>query len=166
MLRRDCARGFSEGMEEAKPKYYIDLKWYDEHGRSFRTVTQARLCDSCKDKIGTETQERVPSIDRKTGRVVFELKSVPYADNPMSVIRSCCSKRRDYITPETPVLEAIFRILLATSNQPMDVERLREELGNFVAMSERPHAYSPELMERLIRSDRNYGLREFDLAAE
>jgi hypothetical protein len=82
------------------------------------------------------------------------------------VIRTCCSKRRDYITPETPVLEAIFRILLATSNQPVEVERLREELGNFVSMSERPHAYSPDLIERMIRADRNYGLREFTLGAE
>ena len=153
-------------MEEAKPKFYIDLRWYDEHARSFRAVAQTRLCDSCKDKIGTETQERVPSIDKKTGRVVFELKNVPFAENPMSVIRTCCSKRRDYITPETPVLEAIFRILLATSNQPMEAERLREELGNYVSMSERPHAYAPELMERMIRSDRNYGLREFNLEIE
>lgn len=150
-------------MEETKPKFYIDLKWYDEHNRSFRAMTQARLCDSCKEKMGTETQERVPSIDPRTGRVVFEMKNVPFGQNPMSVIRSCCSKRRDYITPETPVLEAIYRIFLATSNQPMDVERLREELSNYVAMSERPHAYSPELMERLIRADKQYGLREFKL---
>ncbi len=153
-----------EQTEETKPRFYIDLKRYDEEHRSFRAMAQTRLCEACKAKLGSETQERVPAIDPRTGRVVFEMRSVPFAQNPMSVIRSCCSKKRDYITPETPLAEALFRVFLATSNQPMDVDRIREELGNYVAMSERPHNYAPELVERIIRSDRYYGLGEFDLS--
>ncbi len=153
-------------MEEAKPRYYIDVKWYDEHERSFRAVAQTRLCEACKEKLGTETQERVPTIDPRTGRVVFEMRSVPFAQNPMSVIRSDCSKKREYITSETPLAEAIFRVFLASGNQPMEAERVREELGNYVAMSERPHNYGPELIERVIKADNYYGLREFKLGAE
>ena len=153
-------------MEESKPRYYVDLDWYEENNRSFRALAQTRLCESCKQRLGTETQERVPAVDARTGRVVFEMRSVPFAQNPMPVIRSCCSKRRDYITPETPVAEAIFRVFLASSNQPMDVDRIREELGNYVAMSERPHNYRPELIERIIMADRYYGLRPFKLDEE
>ncbi len=155
-----------ETTEETKARFYIDLRRYDEQGRSFRTMAQTRLCESCKEKLGTETQERVPAIDPRTGRVVFEMRSVPFAQNPMSVIRSDCSRKRDYITAETPVAEAIFRVFLASGNQPMELDRLREELGNFVAMSERPHNYSLELLERIIRADRYYGLSEFTLGAE
>jgi len=153
-------------MEEVKPRYYVDLRWYDENNRSFRAVAQTRLCESCKQKLGTETQERVPTIDPRTGRVVFEMRSVPFAQNPMTVIRGCCSKRRDYITSETPITEAIFRVFLASGNQPMEVERIREELGNYVSMGERPHNYGPELIERVIKADRYYGLREFRLGSE
>jgi hypothetical protein len=129
-------------------------------------VAQSRLCESCKQKLGSETQERVPAIDPRTGRVVFEMRSVPFAQNPMTVIRSCCSKKRDYITSETPVAEAIFRVFLATSNQPMEVGRIREELSNYVSMGERPHNYGPELVERVIKHDRYYGLHEFNLGSE
>lgn len=152
--------------DEEKTKYYIDTSWYDQNDHSFRVIAQARLCQSCKKKLGTETQERVPTIDRRTGRVVFELRSVPFADNPMSVIRSDCSKQRDFITTETPVTEAIFRIFLANSNQPMEVQRLREELSNYISLSERPHNYAPELLERIIRADTYYGLRPFNLTGE
>jgi hypothetical protein len=156
----------NEENEASKPRYYIEERWFDETNRSFRAMAQSRMCDECKEKLGTETQERVPSIDSHTGRVVFEIRTVPFAQSPTSVIRSCCSKRRDFITPETPVAEAIFRVFLASGNQPMDVESLREELGNYLSMSDRPHSYSPELLERVIRADRYYGIRPFSVVGE
>lgn len=153
-------------MEETKTKYYIDVNWYDKVNRSFSTMAIARMCESCKGKLGTETQERVAAIDPRNGRIVYEMRNVPFAQHPMSVIRGCCSKRRDYITSETPVAEALFRVYLASSNQPMELERLREELGNYVAMSERPHNYAPELLARVIGADTLYGLGEFILPTD
>src|SRR5581483_11113883 len=34
-------------------------------------------------------------------------------------IRDCCGKKKGFITPDMPTLEAIFRIYLANGNQPM-----------------------------------------------
>jgi hypothetical protein len=82
----------------------------------------------------------------------------------MAVIRSCCSKQRNYITPETPLLESIYRVFLANGNQPATLERVREQLGDWVSVRERPHGYASELVERLIERDRRYGLREFAVA--
>lgn len=147
-------------------RYYVDVQWYENCNRSFRALAQTRLCESCKQKLGTETQERVPAIDPRTGRVVFEMRTVPFAQSPLPVIRTCCSKKRDYITPETPLAEAIFRVFLASGNQPMEIERIREELANYVAMSDRPHNYSPELIKRVIAADDYYGLAEFKLEGE
>ncbi len=151
-------------MEEQKPRYFIDERWYTEHNKSFRAVALTRLCPSCRKKIGTETQERVPTVDAR-GRVVFEMRSVPFASNPLPVIRSDCSKQRDYITPETPVAEAIFRIFLANGNQPTDVDGIREQLSNYIALSSRPHGYSAELIKSIIEHDQVYGLRRFELEA-
>ena len=156
----------NEDGQEVKPRFFIDERWFETANRSFRAMAQARMCDSCKEKLGTETQERAPSIDPHTGRVVFEIRTVPFGQSPTSVIRSCCSKRRDYITPETPVVEALFRVFLASGNQPMDAERLREELSNYVSMSDRPHNYSAELIERIIKKDRYYGLQRFNVASD
>lgn len=149
-------------MEEQKPRYYIDERWYTEHNKSFRAVALTRLCASCRKKIGTETQERVPTVDAR-GRVVFEMRSVPFASNPLPVIRSDCSKQRDYITAETPVAEAIFRVFLANGNQPTDVDGIREQLANYINLSSRPHGYSDELIQAIIEHDKVYGMRRFDL---
>jgi hypothetical protein len=155
-----------EGNEASTARYFIDERWFDRVNKSYRAMAQARMCESCKEKVGTETQERAPSVDPRTGRVVFEVRSVLFGQNPVAAIRSCCSKRRDYITPETPVAEALFRVFLASGNQPMELELIREELSNYVSMSDRPHNYAPELLERIMRTDRYYGLRRFTIASD
>ena len=119
-----------EPAEEAR--YFIDQQWYDDHGLSFSSVAQARLCASCSAKIGTFTEERFPTIDPKTKRVTFEYRKVPFATNPLPIIRDCCSRSRDYITPETPLLEALFRVFLANGNQPMTSSTLREHLLTYI----------------------------------
>ncbi len=149
-------------MEEEKPRYFIDERWYTDHNKSFRTVAQTRLCPACRKKLGTEVQERVPTIDAR-GRVVYELRSVPFASNPLTEIRRHCSKEAGYITAETPILEALFRVFLANGNQPIDLDDIREQLASYVPASERPHGYPPELLQRLLESDNAYGLRRFEM---
>src|SRR2546428_12154657 len=100
-------------VEREAPRFFIDMQWYEQHGRSFRAMAQGRFCPSCQAKIGTSTEERVPTVDKKSHRVVYEVREVQYGEQPMAVIRTCCSKQRNYITPETPLLEAIYRVFLA-----------------------------------------------------
>ncbi len=148
--------------EEAR--FFVDPQWYEEHGISFSTVAQARLCGSCSMKLGTFIEERFPVVDPKTKRVVFENRRVPYAANPLPIIRDCCSKSRDYITHETPLLEAIFRVFLANGNQPMTVATLREHLLTYLPeVAALRSEYPTQLLERMIRGDRAYGLREHKL---
>ena len=150
-----------EEQPQEPTKYYIDLRWYDQTNRSFRVVAEKRFCPSCQAKIGTEVQERVPVLDPRTGRVVYEMRNVPYGSNPTAIIRSCCSKERGYITSEMPILEAVFRIFLMNGNQPTDLQTVREELSQWISLNARAHNYSPELLRRLIEADDYYGLREF-----
>lgn len=156
-------QGAGEPTREAA-RFFIDTQWYEVNGRSFRAMAQGRFCPECQAKVGQVTEERIPTVDRKSNRVVYETREVRYGDQPMAVIRNCCSKQRNYITPDTPVIEAVFRVFLANGNQPVTVERLREQLSDWISLRDRPHGYAPELLERLIRQDRRYGLREFALA--
>jgi hypothetical protein len=149
-------------MEEDKSRYFVDERWYTAHNKSFRAVAQTRMCPSCRRKLGTEVQERVPTVDAR-GRVVYEMRSVPFASNPLSEIRKHCSKESGYLTAETPVLEALFRVFLANGNQPIDVDAIREQLAGYVPSTERPRGYAPELLQRLLDSANEYGLRRFEL---
>jgi hypothetical protein len=149
-------------LEEQAPRYFIDEKWFTARNKSFRAVAQTRMCPSCRKKIGTEVQERVPTVDAR-GRVVYEMRSVPFASNPLSEIRKHCSKESSYLTAETPVMEALFRVFLANGNQPIDLDAIREQLTEYMSASDRPRPYSPELLARMLSTDNSYGLREFDV---
>lgn len=151
-----------EEVREQPPKrYFIDTHWFDRTSRSFRAVAEKRFCASCQAKLGTEVHERVPVIDQKTGRVVYETRSVPFGSNPTAVIRGCCGKEKGYIRADMPVLEAIFRVFLLNGNQPIELEAVREELMQWFPLTSRAHGYSIELLQRLIEADDYYGLREF-----
>ncbi len=152
-------------MEESKRRYYVDERWFTQHNKSFRAIAQARMCPTCRKKIGSEVQERVPTIDAR-GRVVYEVRSVPFASNPLSEIRRHCSKEAGYISAETPVLESLFRVFLANGNQPIDLDQIREQLMGYVPASERPRAFASEMLSRLLESDNSYGLRPFEIAGE
>jgi len=142
-------------------RYFVDPQWYDQRGLAFNVVAQGRLCASCAAKLGTFVEERYPIIDPKTKRVTFDYRRVPYASNPLPIIRDCCSRARDYITAETPLMEAIFRVFLANGNQPMTIGAIREHLLTYVPeMAALRSDFPPELLERLIRADNAYGLRE------
>jgi len=151
-------------VEEEKSRYYIDEKWFTAHNKSFRAVAQTRMCATCRKKLGTEVQERVPTIDTR-GRVVYEMRSVPFASNPLSEIRKHCSKESGYLTAETPVLESLFRVFLANGNQPVDLEAVRDQLAGYVPSSDRPRGFSQELLQRLLESDNSYGLHRFEMEA-
>ncbi|MGC8786371.1 MAG: hypothetical protein ACP5Q1_02980 [Anaerolineae bacterium] len=43
-------------------------------------------------------------------------------------IRSCCSLKPDYITQEQPLIESIFRILLANGNKPLSILEIHERV--------------------------------------
>jgi len=160
---RDLSPAFEEPVAE-EARYFIDPQWYEEHGRVFSNVAQGRLCPSCTAKLGTFVEERHPVVDPKTKRVTFEFRKVPYAANPLPVIRDCCSKGRDYITSETPLLEAIFRVFLANGNQPMPLSTVREHLMAYLPdMAVLRSDFPEELLQRLIEGDQRYGLRHHNL---
>lgn len=152
--------------EQEERRYYVDPLWYEERGLSFNDVVQDRFCASCRRRIGTEEEERFTNIDRKTGRVSFEMRKVPFGSNPIRVIRNHCRTERTYITPEMPTLEVVFRILLANGNQPMPIEHIREQMAEWCPHGGCRWLQMPlEMLERIVRSDTAYGIRQHQLAA-
>jgi hypothetical protein len=147
---------------QESPKYFIDTTWFDENGLSFQDMGQDRMCETCRAQIGTETEDRVTSIDPKTKRVSFEFTKVPFGSNPLKTIHEDCAKKRDFITPEMPTLEAVFRIFLANGNQPMPLEHVREQLAEWCPGGGCQWLLVPiDQLERVIMADSYYGLRQY-----
>lgn len=64
----------------------------------------------------------------------------------------------DYLLPDTPLKEAVFRVLLANSNEPMSAAQVSEELKKRWTMSAYPRDLSPSVMERLLQSMASYSV--------
>ncbi|MBI2912248.1 MAG: hypothetical protein HYY05_08895, partial [Chloroflexi bacterium] len=71
----------------------------------------------------------------------------------------CCSARPGFVTPRTPVLEAVFRAILANGNRPVPMPEVRRRLMGWLALHEASPVISEERLVRLVRSDNFYGIR-------
>jgi hypothetical protein len=146
--------------QQASLRYHIDTTWFDENNLSFVDIVQARVCESCRERLGEEVEDRQPVFDRQAGRMTFEVKRAPYGANPVRVIRDCCSRKKNYIVPDMATLEAIFRIFLANGNQPMPLGHVREQLQEWCPGGGCQWLLlSDEQMMRILSRDTYYGLR-------
>ena len=124
--------------DQPKPRWFIDLDWFQQNNRSISALAQDYLCAKCRKQLRAEEKE---------------LTEAEF----LSTIKDCCSHAPEFITGQSPILESIFRFFLANGNQPLTLE----ELGN--QLSEQrggdTSRTSEEILFRLLESDQYYGLR-------
>lgn len=147
-----------------KPRYYVDMDWHQRHARSFRALIESRLCSACQARLGTEVEQRVPTGKGK-GEKAHEVRSVPFPADPVAQIRDCCSKSKDFIRPNMPLQEAIFRVILANGNQPLDAEEICQQL-EWMGYGERARFISPSAIQRMLEADNFYGFTSLQSPAK
>jgi len=125
--------------EHPPTRWCIDFNWYQQNNRSPFALIKYCLCPKCQERFGTGSPE------------------VSIAD-VLANIKGCCSQKDDFITGRLPIMESVFRLILANGNKPLDLEemgsQLRERLGGDT------YRTSPELLSRLLGNDQHYGLRQ------
>ncbi len=121
--------------EQPRPRWFIDLDWYQQSNRSFWALTQSWLCPKCREQL-------------KAGEIS--------AADLLSTIKDCCSKTPDFINSRSPILESIFRLFLANGNQPLDLEELGNQLSEWRGGD--TYRTSAEILLRLLSTDQHYGL--------
>jgi hypothetical protein len=146
--------------------YHADPSWFEENNLSFEDVVRARMCDTCRARIGQDVEERVPVFDKATGRMRFEVRQSTYGSDPLKCIREHCGRAKNYIHRDMPTLEAIFRIYLANANAPMTLDQVREQLAEWCPGGGCQWLLLPsDMVERLVQHDTHYGLRQTEPAA-
>lgn len=122
--------------EPEQPRWYIYLEWYKRNQRSFTVTARNTLCPKC--------QKRMKSAGDSANKLI-------------SFVRDCCSDSPDYITYTLPIMESVFRILIAGGNEPLDAKeilrRLSERRGTALIVS-------AESLDRLLASDHYYGISQ------
>ena len=76
----------------------------------------------------------------------------PYID----LIVASSSHDADYLLPDTPLKEALFRLILANGNQPMTADQISETLTQRWAMSAYPRNLTPHVINRILENSANY----------
>ena len=88
------------------------------------------------------------------------LEEDPTADSDIQpiidLIVASSSHDADYLLPDTPLKEALFRIILANGNEPMDAGEISRILNERWAMSAYPRNLSPHVIDRLLENSDNY----------
>ncbi len=103
-------------------KFHIDFSWWEKQHKEIRILMKDLLCPQCREAVGSFSEMRmVDALDPETAEVTK-------VDAVWEAIRVCCSSKPDYITPDTPLLESIFRTFLANGNKPLSVLELHERL--------------------------------------
>jgi hypothetical protein len=134
--------------KEKKPKatsagpqagWAISLEWLAQNNRSLAALAQGYLCPKCAKKLSAKRNKASPQAI-------------------IAAIRDCCSRSRDFINIQMPVLESIFRLFLTNGNQPLPLEELSRELNE--RRGGDVYRTSPEILLRLLKSDSYYGLQE------
>ena len=126
-------------------KFHIDMEWWREPQRDIRLYIRDALCSECRAEYGENYRElqEVDWVDEQTGEVMR-------VDALWHAVCTCCSLKPDYITPNTPIIDAIFRTFLANGNKPLSVRELYERLDR------RP----PEVILRILTAGPTYmGIR-------
>jgi hypothetical protein len=125
--------------------FHIDFDWWERQGRELRVYLRSYLCAEHRDVYESHPDtEEIDWIDEETA----EVKRV---DGLHHILRVHCSLQPDYITPNTPLVDAIFRVFLANSNKPLT----SVELGARIKRD-------PAVIQRALSSRRVYkGLRPF-----
>jgi hypothetical protein len=122
----------------SEAQWAIDLNWLKNNNRSFHILARGVLCPKCRKKLNVDTIEAKPA-------------------DLIKAVHECCAKTDNFITPNLPFQESIFRIFLANGNKPLKLEELGEQLTKRRGAD--MHRTSVAFLLRLIQNDDYYGIK-------
>ena len=125
---------------EHVPRYYIDLEFAESQGRSMAYLIALRKCSDSRRKDTEKTIAR---------------------SKPTTHIRRIsqhCHKAEDFLPPDTPLKEAIFKVLLAEGNREMTADEISTVLTARWALSTNRRDISARVIQGLLDSSESYGI--------
>ena len=131
--------GVAEGDEEKDlPRYLIDFETADATSRSLSVMIAGRRCH-----VDQQADDEAPTASSD---------AAPY----MKRIVDHCTETPDYLLPDTPLKEAIFRVLLSRGNEPVNAEEVSQVLSEKWASTPYPRDVSAGVIQRLLDNSDTY----------
>jgi hypothetical protein len=103
--------------------YHIDFDWWRQNDRDWRVYLRSYLSPEDRVTYASLAEDiLIDLIDSETGEV-------SQVDALQHVLIARYANRSDFISRNTSVTEAIFRLFLANGNLPLSVSDISEKIG-------------------------------------
>lgn len=103
--------------------FHIDFDWFKEHDGNWRVFLLNCLCPEHQEIYKNQSEDgMIDWIDPDTA----EVKRV---DGLQSTLMSHCAKEPGFVTTNTAMVDAIFRVFLSNGNHPMTPVELSDKIG-------------------------------------
>ena len=119
-------------------EYFIDPATAEKSQRSLSVLVSSRQCYMCQQGLA---EDEIVASDPQD-----------FIDR----ISAHCSQEQDFLLPDTPMKEAVFRVLLAGGNEPKDAQSIGMALAEKWAMTPFPRDSSPRVIQRLLDNTAYY----------
>ena len=124
-----------------EPRYTIDPGVIEAQGRSPSLVVGDRLCEAAMAKLKSPDAWRTMS----------------YAALRQLARRNCAGQE-GYLLPRQPLLETVFRMLLAAPKDELSLSTIHEELSELWVGSPWPRHIAAESLRRVLDAAARYGI--------
>lgn len=103
--------------------FHIDFEWWKDHDNNWRVFLFSCLCPEHQISFSNQSDDAmIDWIDPETA----EIRQV---DGLQSTLMDHCAKQENFVTENTAMVDAIFRIFLANGNSPLNAEELSDKIG-------------------------------------
>ena len=104
-------------------RFHIDYGWWERADRELEIYLLGQLCpEHQKAFADLDARAMVDHVEPDTG----EVRQVPGIQHALI---THCARLPDYVTPQTSLVNAVFRLFLANGNTPMTSIEMGEALG-------------------------------------
>ena len=117
------AKRFSLVKPTVDTPFHVDFDWWKKNERDWHVYLRSLLCAEHQEAIANvEEGESIDWVDPVTA----EVKPVEGVQN---ALMTHCVRQPDFLTVQTALVEAVFRLFLANGNVPMTSKELGARLS-------------------------------------
>lgn len=103
--------------------FHIDFAWWEHNDRDWHVYLRSLLCAEHQQSLADLQEDTmIDWIDPQTAEVKL-------VDGIQHALMSHCALLPDFVTQQTSMVEAVFRIFLVSGNQPLSAADLSKQLN-------------------------------------
>ena len=104
-------------------RFHIDYDWWDRAERDLEVYLRSHLCPTHQESYAdVDPARKVDHVDPETGEVT-RVAGIQH------VLISHCAQQPGYLSGQTSLVNAVFRVFLSNGNTPLSPEELGERIG-------------------------------------